>query len=628
LFTIMIAHADETLVCDATGKPIAGATLKVQWDTHDNWSRMLIDEGEEFTADEDGKVDLPITVNGRSRNGVARIAHADYGTAQVPIGWGSDRGKLIAPLVKRNSPAWERAVKGVVQDPGGKAVAGALVICSSARTPGEGLIQSGTNVVVTDDAGRFSMYLPDTNPRAERGKLVPPGTKFGLTIQSLKDDSLFPITGSYPNTTEATIALPRPTKSYVFKFKARDDSIIDEQTVQTTGLIFYRASKQSGSITLPQRLLTGGKLMPGIYQARVGTTEYQPVTIDDNTPAEVTFAPIVIPGYTGRVIDGITGRPVRGAFVIAETSRAETNLAKLEPDDWKKLHELGTAPSLDDPLLKPIHEAYGLAAVARTDEQGRYTLKSAGDEKVYSILAFDQDRLPISRRVLPVAPDRSEQVNVADLELFPAARVTVMADLKGKDISISPHWRLAKANQPEWIAQFRAANGNGDMNRPEFDYDGWLRTGQPTAVFVPAPVRLHVHFSTPYNDEWSIPADSPEMCMNPGETLDLGELILEPSLKVTVLVVNEQDKPVEGVPVRRFYEGTAGTVAHNTDAKGLAQFYLIPESRGRFRIVDFPKRPKQLPSADFEAGKTASDKPIVTIKLTQEQVDALLKKPR
>jgi len=368
--------------------------------------------------------------------------------------------------------------------------------------------------------------------------------------------------------------------------------------------------------------------LPGIYKARVGTTEYQPVSIDENTGGEITFVPVVIPGYTGRVIDGITGEPIRGAFVIAEISRAETNLAALEPEDWKKLHELSDSPTLEDPLLKPIQDAYGLAAVARTDQQGRYALKAAGDNNVYSILAFDEDRLPISRRVQQFHPEHSNSVNVADLELFPAARVTVIADVKGKGISISPKWRLAKEGQPEWIKKFRAANGQGDMMRPEFAYDGWLRNGQPVSVFVPALVRLHVDFTTPYNDEWYIPVGTPELLMNPGETLDIGELLIEPTLKVSVLVVNEQDKAVEGIPVNRFYEGGGGTVAHNTDAEGLAHFFIRPNAKGQFRVVGLGQRPKDNPSAAFEIGKEAGDKPIATIKLTQKQIDQLLRKSK
>jgi hypothetical protein len=299
------------------------------------------------------------------------------------------------------------------------------------------------------------------------------------------------------------------------------------------------------------------------------------------------------------------------------------HLSSLEPDDWKVLHQLDSSPKIDDPALKDIHELYGFSAIARTDDRGGYGLKPAPDDDVYTVIAFDQDLLPYERRVHESKPDGNNRVSVGDLAMFPAGRIIVQPNSK-KGIAIAPRWIFAKEGQPAWIEKLRAADDRDNQQTHIFSYYDYLEMNQPNAIFVPAGVRLHIEFDLPYNDEWSIPVGTPEVQLGRGETLDLGELIIERSLAVTVLVVDEKDQPVEGIPVRRWYERVSGTVAHNTDAKGLAHFHIKPSAKGRFRITDFNDRRRTFPSVDFETEKKAPDKPIGTIKLNQNDIDALL----
>src|SRR3954447_26435781 len=52
--------------------------------------------------------------------------------------WSTSSGsQVVLPLVSPNTPQWDRAARGVVQDEQGRAVAGAAVRCSHVRTPGD-----------------------------------------------------------------------------------------------------------------------------------------------------------------------------------------------------------------------------------------------------------------------------------------------------------------------------------------------------------------------------------------------------------------------------------------------------------------------------------------------------------
>lgn len=104
------------------------------------------------------------------------------------------------------------------------------------------------------------------------------------------------------------------------------------------------------------------------------------------------------------------------------------------------------------------------------------------------------------------------------------------------------------------------------------------------------------------------------------------------ALPAVVRVLDAQGQPVEGVPVRR-HHGNMRSVAHNTDAKGEAHFYVYPNSKGRFAVdeYDFPKRHKAAKGKNLSVKYTVADmapeKPF-EITLTDEQKELLFKTPQ
>jgi hypothetical protein len=91
-----------------------------------------------------------------------------------------------------------------------------------------------------------------------------------------------------------------------------------------------------------------------------------------------------------------------------------------------------------------------------------------------------------------------------------------------------------------------------------------------------------------YDEQWS-PFTTPEsFWLDWGQVLDLGEINMQPSMKVYVKIVNSDGDMFEGVPVRQL-KGNIGSVAHNTDENGVVTFYVPPYTKGRF-FVHFEKR--------------------------------------
>jgi hypothetical protein len=168
-----------------------------------------------------------------------------------------------------------------------------------------------------------------------------------------------------------------------------------------------------------------------------------------------------------------------------------------------------------------------------------------------------------------------------------------------------------------------------DGSEREFEYVHWLKINELQPIFVPAEVRLKVQLRSPYADEWAPTTLPRELQLKRRDRLEIGDVTFEPALSVKVLVVDGRGQPVEGIPVRRRHEHNgAWCVAHNTDAKGLAHFYVNARSKGHFRVRDFPegadcgKEPNL--TVPFEVGdKVESDSPY-TITLTDQQIRVLL----
>jgi len=117
-----------------------------------------------------------------------------------------------------------------------------------------------------------------------------------------------------------------------------------------------------------------------------------------------------------------------------------------------------------------------------------------------------------------------------------------------------------------------------------------------------------------------------------GETIDLGEVSAEIGWAALVRVAGPDGAPLEGIPVRRGAKHSDGImsyrVAHNTDKNGVAQFYVEPGTEGVFAVNDFEEKSRNRLTAEvpYSIPPNPTEIPVFTIRLTQEQVDALLGK--
>ena len=214
-----------TLV-DALGQPIPLATVTVNvWtkepgegiaSTATKPSQTLT-----VTSEEDGRVGIP-PIDAGNVAYWAMVHHPDYGRAQTVVESAERNPMIQLPLVRRGTEAHRRAVSGQVVNPDGKPVAGAVIHCTDIRTPGMGLIEGKhpRGEALSDDDGRFTLYLPNENRRSERGVLVPANSRYLLRVTVPGDDAYFPVAGRYANVEPARIELPRVTRFHRFRFEA------------------------------------------------------------------------------------------------------------------------------------------------------------------------------------------------------------------------------------------------------------------------------------------------------------------------------------------------------------------------------------------------------------------------
>ena len=105
------------------------------------------------------------------RHGITRSVHWEGGS---PID-----NRIWLAVNRRIDPSVETTIRCDI-----KSIAGATVHCQTARTPGEGLIAMyGDQIVFSDDAGRFAVYLADRNNKNERGSLIPPHTRYAIQVE-------------------------------------------------------------------------------------------------------------------------------------------------------------------------------------------------------------------------------------------------------------------------------------------------------------------------------------------------------------------------------------------------------------------------------------------------------------
>jgi hypothetical protein len=519
------------------------------------------------------------------------IYDPNYGIANV---WPSPGHKshIPVPLVDKTSKAAERSIWGVVVGPAGIPIEGVTIRCSSVRTLGEGLINSGNEscTVITDADGRFCMYMPaSTQNQDQRGTLIPPKSRYQVRIEAPKEMRVLPYVGQIENGMETTVVLESAGNFHTFTFVDEYGVIDDPAGLEKVYLIIERGEK--GRLTLGYNDWKERELFPhGTYSAELisswrpgtkhGRIKFEPVEITDDSPEEIVFKVPDAVTYSGRVVHGITGEPFAGAYVITMESISQGRLEDITADQWAAIHELGNDISVNDPAVGPIRKAYGLRKIVRTDVDGYYTIVTKPGKDFYTFLAFEENFIPVSKRVYPPKDGSSTEVTVPALKLYAAGKILLEACVDEKHVSICPKWIVDKAASPTWVKDLLKIE---DGRTSFIKYKGWIKQNEPHHVFVPAGTTLRLQLRMPYDDQWSPFITEESFNIGHGEVLDIGRIDLKPALKVYVKILDAAGEPVEGVPVRKLV-GNTGSVAHNTDENGRVMFYLPPYSQGKFYV--------------------------------------------
>lgn len=572
---------------DALGNTITDATVGV-WLSKYKGPKIRIAE---ITSDGSFKVPGPQST---LRNFEFVVFHPDYGIANASAPFSSE-SHIPLPLVHRTSPAAERAISGVIVDPGGNPIEGAAIKSRSVRTLGEGLINAKNDrcTAISDADGRFRTYMPASKQYAEnRGKLIPPKSRYSVRIEAPKELGLLPFVGQIENGRHTTVVMDSPGNLHNLVF-VDEYGVIDEQAgLEKINLIIDMEGDRK--ITLSYSDFKDRRLFPnGTYVAQMragwrqnayfGKIHTDPVEITDDSPQEIVLSIPEPVTYTGRVVNGATGEPFPAAYVITIQSGRSGRLADITSEQWAAIHQLADDVSATDPAVKPINDAYEIGVITRTDAEGYYAIQPQPGRKLYIFLAFDENFIPVSKRMYLQKPGDPREAAVETLQLFPAAKILVQPCVEEERVSITPKWIVNEAASPVWVRDLLKLDN--PRTRP-IKYAGWIKQNEPHYVFVPADTTLQLQLRTPYDTQWSPFTTEESFRLGHGEVLDIGKIDLQPSLKVYITLVNSAGEPVEGVPVRLLV-GNLGGAPNNSDENGRVVFHFPPYTGGKFYVSDY-----------------------------------------
>jgi len=570
------------------GKPIAEAEVEIFLRAYEG-ARIQVGR---YLVDERGSLPVPRTRGSLNWFDFV-VSHPEYGIAWVSKTLHESMTVISLPLVRRDSVAADRAIWGTIVDPEGSAVAGATIECRNVRTLGEGLINSSdeTCKAVSDANGYFTFYMPNKRRRDERGLLIPPKSRYQVKIEAPEELELVPYVGGIMNGQKTTIVMERGDYFRTFSFEDDSGLITDPERLKAVGITIERTDK--GRIQFGYSdWKDGGRFPLGIYGARSygvrPEVEFEPLEVTEGSPEQLVFRVSESIVYHGRVIHGLTDKPMQGAFVIGMRGVKEGNLSHITSAQWEVMHELPNDPCFGDEALEPVNRVYAFNKVVRTDEYGRFEMSFRPGGELYGFVAFEEDYLGVMHRKHALKPDDNRRAEIPVIKLYPAAKVVVEPNVVGERISIWPRWLIDKDDNPVWVRDFLATD---DRSERFFTYDKWLKPNEVQTFHVPAGLNLRIKLDTPYDPQWC-PIDIDETInLQQGETYDLGRHVFQPALKVFVKVVNSAGEPVEGVPVgpvgKKLGDRYWGVV-HNTDERGIARFNVPAYSSGEFgvRCVD------------------------------------------
>jgi hypothetical protein len=641
---------------DALGEPVTDAVVQVyvEQDEKVAWvgsSKTDSDGTAVFDfCPATGKIEVRIGehTHGYSTSNIRFVVkHPYYGRSVIET-HRSDRKPphLLVPAVDAGSEADQRAFWGQVVDNENKPLAGLFVKAGSFRPLGGewiGHVSGQSCGALTDENGRFRIYLPPSEDSLKIGWLIPPKSECRIWIKPPIQLGLMHFSGVIPNGRENTITLERPERyAHTFAFANDDGPITDRAMLRRICINIERAEKTDVRLRYDD-WRTGGMFPTGIYQARYssggGDFVFEPIEVTADSPEELVFrVPTTKKVYYGRVVDGVTGRPIEGAFVIdMDSSGSGTNLSTVTGEQWEALHELPNEVSRRDKThskaLRPL--CYGSTRLVRTDSDGWFEMSMPKERSFGKVVIFEQDYLTVITAKSKCRAEEDDRFAVPLTRLFPAAKVTVETWAENPRNSRHPAlWSecvFDKTNNPGWINDLLAAwEVEGATFMDDIRNDFIVHLNEKETFPIPAGLNMQLQLRPRYSHRdkgWAPMIIAENINLAQGETLDLGRHQILRNITVFVLVLNSPEQPIEGVPVNA--DDQYGRQTSNTGEDGAAIFELAPDSKGEFVVEYKPAEgtddPHLREAMPFEITGIADANSVFTLKVSDELLYHLFK---
>jgi hypothetical protein len=576
------------------------------------------------------------------------LSYPSYGRCVVEVSLDDeDRHShdIFVPCTPPDSNGEGRCIWGTVVDPDNNAVPGLFIEATGMYAPSGdwiGRIHGQRCGVITDNQGRFRLYMPVKEYEEKIGTLIPPKSEYYVKIEPPKELGFLPFKGKIPNGQETKITLERAGYFHTFVLEDENGPITDPNQLRRIYLYVERPGKRKLSFKYNQ-WRNGGMFPLGTYGAAVNSPRgctFEAIEVTEESPRQLVFRPLPARVYSGRVVHGITGEPMAGVFVTdLQANYSKANLSMLTREQWDALHSLPTTASSSDKTLskiaEPVDWPYPFTRIVRTDANGWFELKAPPKLHVFKLVLFEQDYLSvlIENDLFSRIDEHASEIPVT--KMFPAAKVVVEPLAEGYEIRRRPRpwakWIISGGDNPPWVQDLLDSCIDDFMEGIRRDLVLRINQG-PQSFYIPAGPNLQLQFwlnprrGTAENG-WGPMTIASNINLEQGQVLDLGRLEMKRALPMFVDVIDPAGKPVEGVPVTACDQ--YGRTTRNTDEKGAAIFSLARDSRGEFVVEYKPAEgtddPHLREAMPFEMTSIADANTVFTMQLSDEILEALFK---
>lgn len=613
---------------DALGNPLAGAVVELYVSDFHNPTGIPV---RTTVLDKKGRLKMPRAAIFPAGFTVI-LSHPYYGKAIVRHVWAGGDERFVTPLLKNGTGDELRSIWGRVVEPNGASVVGAVVISGGAVTPGGGSINSSakpSTCILTDEQGRFRMYLPLDLGRTDLEEL-PAYCKYKVEIWPVRSSDLLPYSGSLPPGGAKTIVLEQIDAPFrTFAFEDANGPITDTNVLEQVRILIERNERLTYPVAYHD-IKDGRKLPLGTYKVDpygVDIPEFEPMEVTAESPRQLVFRTKSTEAtiYTGRVVDGITGRPMAGAFV-AVGAWLRKDLSNLAPEQWEMLERLGAATVGDDPYVVPLGEIIRFRELLRADSQGVFQFGvSLRENQSYEVVAFQQDYVAVKHTLSGGRdkPGTDNSVALGDMRLYPAATVLLEPAFAKKQYHVRARLTYADEQQPGWFDELRSYGPYKLITREN------LEPNVVNSLQVPAGLRFKIrllvadHASRRY--PWLCPILTETVSASQGQVIDLGKVQIRQEMPVFVQVVDSASKGLEGVGVTHIDRlGWSLGQTYITDEQGFAEFRVPPYYQGQFAVgPPGPARDRVTESIAYQTNGPADANNVYTLQLSDEMLQKL-----